>query len=443
MRALCVTATVAIVLAASVAATAAQQAAKADPCITCHRRQSPGIYEQWKGSKHAAADIGCIDCHQADPADADAFSHHGATIATLVTPKDCGGCHEQEAKEVGQSYHATAGKILDSQDAYLAHVAGGAPVAIQGCESCHGTKVIIDPASLDKLSKKSWPNSGIGRINPDGSLGSCTACHTRHAFSTAQARQPEACSKCHLGPDHPQKEIYEESKHGNAFFTNVAKMNLDSDSWVAGVDYSAAPTCATCHMGATRTQASTHDVGERIAWTLRPPISEYKPDHERKRANMENVCSACHEKTFVDGHFYQFDATVRLYNQKFAEPATQIMTMIRKKGLLEHKAAFSNPIEWTYWELWHHEGRRARHGAAMMGPDYTWWHGFYEVAQHFYFKFLPEARAYNDPDVNAYIDQLLTKNPMHDWLDKDTAQLKQEIRSGEMQKIYDGMFKNE
>ena len=26
----------------------------------------------------------------------------------------------------------------------------------------------------------------------------------------AQARQPETCGKCHLGPDHPQKEIYEE-----------------------------------------------------------------------------------------------------------------------------------------------------------------------------------------------------------------------------------------
>ena len=29
----------------------------------------------------------------------------------------------------------------------------------------------------------------------------------------------------------------------------------------------------------------------------------------------------------------------------------------------------------------------------MMGPDYTWWHGFYEVAKHFYTEFLPEAEA--------------------------------------------------
>jgi len=27
----------------------------------------------------------------------------------------------------------------------------------------------------------------------------------------------------------------------------------------------------------------------------------------------------------------------------------------------------------------------------MMGPDFTQWHGFYEVAKHFYTKFIPEA----------------------------------------------------
>ncbi len=26
----------------------------------------------------------------------------------------------------------------------------------------------------------------------------------------------------------------------------------------------------------------------------------------------------------------------------------------------------------------------------MMGPDYTHWHGTYEIAQHFYIKFIPE-----------------------------------------------------
>jgi hydroxylamine dehydrogenase len=40
--------------------------------------------------------------------------------------------------------------------------------------------------------------------------------------------------------------------------------------------------------------------------------------------------------------------------------------------------------------VWHHEGRRTRHGVSMMGPDYTHWHGTYEVAKHFYSKYVPE-----------------------------------------------------
>ena len=412
----------------------------AGKCMTCHKEKSPGLYRQWYQSAHAAHKVTCLDCHAAESGDADAFDHYGGVIATLVTPKDCGACHEREAEEVGHSYHATAGQILDSDDAYLAHVTGGEPVAIMGCESCHGCKVQIDPAAPNKLSSKSWPNSGIGRINPDGSLGSCNACHTRHSFSRAQARQPEACSKCHLGPDHPQKEVYEESKHGNAYYTNRGRMNLEADDWVVGQDYYEAPTCASCHMSATVNQRVTHDVGARISWTLRPPVSKHKDSWKEKRASMLTVCNACHGTAFAEGHYYQLDALIKLYNEKFAVPATDLMKIVREKKLMENPASFSNKIEWIYWELWHHEGRRARHGAAMMGPDYTWWHGIYEVAQHFYFKLLPEARKFHDPDVDAFIDELIANDPMHTWLTTDTGELKEKIRSGEMQEMYRNLF---
>jgi hydroxylamine dehydrogenase len=421
----------------------AQDDDPANMCLSCHRLESPGLYNQWKMSKHAKNEVTCIECHQADESDADAFLHHGTYIATLVTPNDCGMCHDKEAEEVDNSYHATAGLILDSADAYLAHVAAGEPVAMTGCESCHGSKVKIDPDSPNKLSAKSWPNSGIGRLNPDGSKGSCNACHTRHSFSKAQARQPESCSKCHLGPDHPQKEVYDESKHGNAYYTNKDKMNLDDDEWIVGSDYFVAPTCATCHISATPDMDVTHDVGRRIAWTLRPPVSKHKDDWQAKRANMKNVCVNCHAGSFADGHFYQFDATVRLYNQKFAVPATELMKLVRERGLLENPASFSNKIEWIYWELWHHEGRRARHGASMMGPDYTWWHGIYEVAQHFYFEMLPEARKFHDAEVDGWIDDLLADDPMHTWMTRETKDLKGDIRSGKMQEIYNNLFQEE
>jgi hypothetical protein len=44
---------------------------------------------------------------------------------------------------------------------------------------------------------------------------------------------------------------------------------------------------------------------------------------------------------------------------------------------------FDEEIEWQFYEFWHHEGRRARMGAAMMAPDYAWWHGFYELKHRY------------------------------------------------------------
>ena len=411
----------------------------AGKCMTCHKEKSLGLYNQWYKSEHAKHNVTCIECHRAEQGDPDGYMHEGALIATLVTPLDCGRCHKKEAEQVDASYHAHAGEILDSNDAYLAHAAGGAPVSIAGCESCHGTKVIIDPDSPNKLSRLSWPNSGIGRINPDGSKGSCTACHTRHAFSVKQARQPESCSKCHLGPDHPQKEIFEASKHGNAYFTQKDEMNLDADRWVVGQDYFEAPTCATCHMSATAKQPITHDVGDRISWTLRPPVSTTKDNWEIKRKNMQDVCLACHGQGFVDGHYAQLDGVVNLYNEKFAKPGLALYKLAKEKKLGGGTAAFSNKYEWIWWEIWHHEGRRARHGAAMMGPDYTWWHGIYEVAQHFYFKYIPELRKFHDPELDAAIDEILAED-FHKWLNQPTADIKADIESGKMADMYKDMY---
>ena len=50
---------------------------------------------------------------------------------------------------------------------------------------------------------------------------------TRHAFEAKLSRSPENCGKCHMGPDHPHIEIYNESKHGIAFYANWARMALE------------------------------------------------------------------------------------------------------------------------------------------------------------------------------------------------------------------------
>ena len=98
-------------------------------CLSCHAKEMPGIYNQWRHSRHAEVGVGCIECHAAAKEELDAFEHHDEWIATLVTPKDCGGCHLRITQEVQRSHHATAGQILESADSFLANAAGGHPVA--------------------------------------------------------------------------------------------------------------------------------------------------------------------------------------------------------------------------------------------------------------------------------------------------------------------------
>ena len=215
----------------------------------------------------------------------------------------------------------------------------------------------------------------------------------------------------------------------------------------------------------------THDVGDRISWTLRPVISSklnqviyedgFKEDYphtrelpavgdtiatkekvveneelvtrtvdrtvseivswEERRAAMQAVCKNCHNSTFVNNFYHQYDSLVELYNEKFARPAKQFMDDLKADGVLKPDAPFEHEVQWVFWELWHHEGRRARHGASMMGPDYTHWHGMYDVSKHYYLEFLPaviEAAELKIPELGekyrVRMAEMIT-NPEHTW----------------------------
>ncbi len=108
---------------------------------------------------------------------------------------------------------------------------------------------------------------------------------------------------------------------------------------------------------------------------------------QMRRNNMQDVCVNCHNSVWVDNWYIQYDALVELYNEKFAKPAGELYAAAKP---LMKPIKFGNKIDFTYFELWHHEGRRARHGASMMGPDYTHWHGTYDLAKTFYSHFVPE-----------------------------------------------------
>ncbi|MCA9285369.1 MAG: hypothetical protein KDA22_09155, partial [Phycisphaerales bacterium] len=147
-------------------------------CAVCHKEHSPALYQQWGESKHYRANVGCFECHAANAGEPDAYEHYGQLIANLVTPKDCSRCHSKAAEEFANSRHSKAGRILGSLDNTLAEVVEGnhgmktagtpdgvSAAAVSGCWQCHGTEVKVLPGG--KLDPATWPNSGIGRLNPD------------------------------------------------------------------------------------------------------------------------------------------------------------------------------------------------------------------------------------------------------------------------------------
>jgi len=181
---------------------------------------------------------------------------------------------------------------------------------------------------------------------------------------------------------------------------------MESSKWVVGEDYTAAPTCATCHMSATANQDITHNIGLRIKWNNRPPRSKLAHETDKKwnlssqaihadtrRENMVEVCMNCHESAFVNNFFIQYEGLIDLYDKKYAEPGLKLYKLA--SAVLKTQkdyAKFVHPIDWTWFEIWHHEGRRARHAAAMQAPDYTHWHGTYDLAKHWMTKFVPEIK---------------------------------------------------
>lgn len=412
-----------------------------EPCIGCHKSVTPGIVSQYENSAMAKAGVTCLDCHGElkginDPS---VINHNGYRITPVVSPLHCQKCHPKEYEEFMRSKHAWTALIgpyklwyrdvvskglvkegeAPTNDVFLAEdpyehmgntVSALFPASgvldrvglldeIEGykntlnCEGCHGSAVIVKDGKI----VKGWPNNGIGRMNPDGSLGSCSACHTRHKFDRAEARKPETCGQCHLGPDHPQIEIYEESKHGNIYYSLENHSFLKEERLTP--ENTPAPTCAVCHMSGFNGAKTTHDVGERLYWELQPaistaqwypsnlvPVGKAKPDEEKasqNREGMKKVCRGCHSPSWVDRYFVEFDQAVEDYNT-VAKSAKAFLQKIYDEGLADK----SNPIdeypELMWYYIWHHDGRRWKMGASMMGYDFAHWSGIVDTVMDKY-----------------------------------------------------------
>jgi hypothetical protein len=288
------------------------------------------------------------------------------------------------------------------------------------CNICHGTKVEVkgletretDEGEMDFPVLTGWPNQGVGRVNPDLSRGSCSACHTRHQFSIKMARKPHTCSQCHKGPDVPAYPVYKVSKHGNVYASLEKDWNFDAVPWTIGQDLTA-PTCATCHMSLLVNEDGeplakrTHQVNDRLSWRLLgliyahphpespdttiiknkaglplpteltgEPVSDYliSPEEQKKRrAVMTGVCRSCHGQQWVAGHFKKLEHTIDASNKSILTVTKMMLSAWEKgaaKGLAQKDSIFNEGLEKKWISEWLFYANSIRYASAMMGADY-------------------------------------------------------------------------
>ena len=125
---------------------------------------------------------------------------------------------------------------------------------------------------------------------------------------------------------------------------------------------------------------TSHDISRRLSWEAERPLTVRTENWEGKRKEMKSVCLNCHGPGWVDGFYDQYDLAVETYNQKYYQPAKKMLDELYAKGKITRDHKWDDEIEVDFYHLWHHEGRRARMGTAMMGQDYAHWHGFFELA---------------------------------------------------------------
>lgn len=433
-------------------------------CLDCHRTVTPGIVSDWGRSRHAQVSlkealakgalerrislatipkdgggtVGCAECHTINSRrHKDTFAHEGYKVHVVVTPQDCATCHPTEVKEYGQNLMSYAHVNLNMNPVYrdLMEAINGFPTYenmkvtykkpddqtdAESCNYCHGTLVEVrgikakatDFGEMGFPILTGWPNQGAGRINPDGSRGTCTACHTRHQFSLQMARKPYTCAECHKGPDVPAYKVYEVSKHGNLYLSLSGEWGMDDVPWRVGKDFTA-PTCATCHISLIVTDDGdivaqrTHKMNDRLPWRLfgliyahphpqfpntsliknkaglflpteltGEPVATYLIDAQeqaKRRHTMERVCLCCHQDGWVKGQWERLENTIRTTNVSTLA-ATKILLAAWEaglaKGLADGDSIFNEALEKRWVEHWLFYANSTRFASAMGGADY-------------------------------------------------------------------------
>jgi len=312
----------------------------------------------------------------------------------LPTIATCQACHEDQAGQYLAGKHAKA--LLAIEALPFSHMQPDAFVEGQrGCGGCHTMGLVTQEDR--KTPARQYYKYGMD----------CQNCHTRHAFSKAEAREPEACQTCHQGFDHAQWEMYSTSKHGVAYL-------LDREAHRG-------PTCQDCHMpeGDHRVRTAWGFLGVRLPeedeeWMgyrlsilkgLGVLDAEGNPtalldvvkagdmarlDAESfaaERTRISDTCKKCHSANFAEQNLANADAMLKEADKLFAE-AIEIVAGLRSDGLIavaEGEGTYpqllafyevETHVEQILYEMFMDHRMKTFQGSFHFNPDYATWYGY-------------------------------------------------------------------
>lgn len=339
----------------------------AEDCIPCHREKTPAAVRQWEASAHFKAGVGCEKCHGSD---------HDKIVKgeAKVDMKVCGPCHKKALAEHNASRH---GMALHSGWGCTRNLSGRNPGE---CRFCHedGSSIPQDGVQCARFLKQSSEMGEIGCNYCHSVESSCASCHTNHNTSLAIVRDPNSCAKCHMGPDHPQWEMWQTSLHGTLYTT---------------VGVATGPACQSCHM-----PKGTHNVSMGI--TMSSGGVPYPPQKaEPARKEMLKICSQCHAPEFGRKELARGDA-VREQSLAILKEAEKIIWDLSDRSLLdpmpeqrpEHPLSGrklvtdaqmlyedTSHIERIFFKMKKYDYARTIKGAYHQNPAYTHWYGNAEL----------------------------------------------------------------
>lgn len=330
-----------------------------DACLQCHEKETPGIVQYWKNSMHFKKQVSCAGCHGSN-----IEANHQRTVS--VDAKKCGTCHARALVDHGSSKHGISLKAgrgctrnqkeTDEQK--------------KSCALCHkpgsSEPLVAVECAMYLAQSPAMQRQGCGACHLVETR--CDTCHTLHGTDLQVARNPGTCGTCHMGPDHPQVEAWETSRHGVLF--------------KQGGEHSA-PSCVTCHM-----PSGTHNVSRGIALGA---LERKKQEREQ----MLVICAACHSKAFAKRNLDDAD---RIYEESSAlvAEARTIIEGLHAEGLLypplsqrpEHplfgRSLEIGPhmlyenlslVESFFFKMKAFYAATAYKGAYHQNPDYAHWFG--------------------------------------------------------------------